>query len=188
MSNKKFKVFLIIGVILILILGGLDIWAWQTNKEIELQNDTIVEQNHLLQTTIDELTAQVEEQKVIIEEQEKALAELEAQEEAQATEEATPQTTGGSGDYSTSGFKSQGVIYHNGTTYTWYSQNVLPGGGLNIPGRHVGSDDLIYDGNGYICVASNDHGYGTVVDTPFGAGKVYDSGCASGTIDIYTNF
>ena len=43
---------------------------------------------------------------------------LEAQEEAQATEEATPQTTGGSGDYSTSGFKSQGVIYHNGTTYT----------------------------------------------------------------------
>ena len=89
---------------------------------------------------------------------------------------------------STASFKNQGVIYWNGMRYTWYSQNVLPGGGLNIPGRHVGENDLIYDGDQYIVVASSDYGYGTVVDTPFGAGKVYDSGCASGTIDIYTNF
>lgn len=89
---------------------------------------------------------------------------------------------------STGNFKSAGVIYQNGIRYTWYSQNVLPGGGLNIPGRHVGDNNLIYDNNNYIVVASTDYAYGTVVDTPFGTGKVYDSGCASGTIDIYTNF
>lgn len=91
-------------------------------------------------------------------------------------------------DGSITSFKTQGVIYWGGMRYTWYSQNVLPGGGLNIPGRHVGEDDLIYDSDQYIVVASSDYGYGTVVDTPFGTGKVYDSGCASGTIDIYTNF
>ena len=85
-------------------------------------------------------------------------------------------------------FKSQGVIYENGTKYTWYSQNVLPGGGLDIPGRHVGDDNLIYDADGYVVVASDDYAKGVVVDTPFGEGKVYDSGCDSGTIDIYTNF
>lgn len=86
------------------------------------------------------------------------------------------------------GFKNQGVVYWNDTRYTWYSQNVLPGGGLDIPGRHVGGDDLIYDGDGYIVVASSDHAYGTTVETPFGQGKVYDTGCDSGTIDIYTNY
>lgn len=93
-----------------------------------------------------------------------------------------------SGSYTGESFKSQGVIYENGTRYTWYSQNVLPGGGLDIPGRHVGDNDLIYDADGYVVVASDDYGKGTVVDTPFGSGKVYDSGCDSGTIDIYTNY
>lgn len=95
-----------------------------------------------------------------------------------------------SGSYTsdTASFKRQGVVYQNGTRYTWYSQKVLPGNGLNIPGRNVGSDNLVHDGDGYIAVASNDHAQGTVVDTPFGQGKVYDSGCDSGTIDIYTNF
>lgn len=93
-----------------------------------------------------------------------------------------------SGSSDSSSFKSQGVVYQDGTRYTWYSQNVLPGNGLNIPGRHVGDDDLIYDSDGYIAVASSDHAHGTVVDTPFGQGKVYDDGCDSGTIDIYTNY
>ena len=73
-------------------------------------------------------------------------------------------------------------------TYTWYSQNVLPGGGLDIPGRHVGDGGYIMDGDGNIAVASSDYEYGTVVETPYGTAKVYDSGCASGVIDVYTNW
>lgn len=91
---------------------------------------------------------------------------------------------------STYDFMVAGVIYANGWRYTWYSQKVLPGGGLNIPGRHVGAGNLIYDGDGYIVVAANPSSlaYGSLVPTPFGTGKVYDCGCAVGTIDIYTNF
>ena len=99
--------------------------------------------------------------------------------------------SGGSSSYGdASSFKSQGVVYMNGTRYTWYSQNVLPGHGLtslNNNGRHV-ENGFVKDADGYIAVASSDHAKGTVVDTPYGAGKVYDSGCASGTIDIYTDY
>ena len=84
--------------------------------------------------------------------------------------------------------KSKGVVYFNGHKETWYSQKVLPGGGLKIPGRHVDSRGLVCDGDGYICVASSDYKKGTIVETSLGTGKVYDSGCASGTIDIYCNW
>lgn len=83
--------------------------------------------------------------------------------------------------------KSKGVNYFNGHRETWYSQKVLPGKGLKIPGRHVDNRGLVCDGNGYICVASSDYPKGTIVETSLGTGKVYDSGCASGTIDIYCN-
>lgn len=82
----------------------------------------------------------------------------------------------------------KGVVYFNGHRETYYSQKVLPGGGLNIPGRHVASDGTIRDADGYICVASSDLPWGTIVETSLGTGKVYDSGCASGTIDIYTDW
>ena len=81
--------------------------------------------------------------------------------------------------------RSKGVVYYNGHRETWYSQKVLPGRGLKIPGRHVDSRGLVCDGDGYICVASSDLVKGTIVETSLGTGKVYDSGCASGTIDIY---
>lgn len=83
-------------------------------------------------------------------------------------------------------FKSQGVIYQNGIRYTYYSSNVLYH--YRTPEWNTGSDGIYRDSAGYIVVASSDHSQGSVVSTPFGAGKVYDSGCASGTIDIYTNF
>ena len=83
-------------------------------------------------------------------------------------------------------FKSQGVIYQNGIRYTYYSSNVLYH--YRTPEWNAGSDGIYRDNAGYIVVASSDHSQGSVVSTPFGAGKVYDSGCASGTIDIYTNF
>ena len=84
--------------------------------------------------------------------------------------------------------RSKGVVYYNGHRETWYSQKVLPGKGLKIPGRHVDSRGLVCDGDGYICVASSDYPKGTIVETSLGTGKVYDSGCASGTIDIYCNW
>lgn len=83
-------------------------------------------------------------------------------------------------------FKSQGAIYQNGIRYTYYSSNVLYH--YRTPEWNAGSDGIYRDSAGYIVVASSDHSQGSVVSTPFGAGKVYDSGCASGTIDIYTNF
>lgn len=83
-------------------------------------------------------------------------------------------------------FKSQGIIYQNGIRYTYYSSNVLYH--YRTPEWNAGSDGIYRDSAGYIVVASSDHSQGSVVSTPFGAGKVYDSGCASGTIDIYTNF
>ena len=83
-------------------------------------------------------------------------------------------------------FKSQGVIYQNGIRYTYYSSNVLYH--YRTPEWNAGSDGIYRDSDGYIVVASSDYSQGSVVSTPFGAGRVYDSGCASGTIDIYTNF
>lgn len=83
--------------------------------------------------------------------------------------------------------KFQGVVYYAGYRYTYYSQSVLPGGGLKIPGRHV-ENGCVVDGDGYICVASSTHPKGTIVPTPlaqYPQGKVYDSGCARGTIDLY---
>lgn len=53
--------------------------------------------------------------------------------------------------------KSKGVNYYNGHRETWYSQRVLPGNGLNIPGRHVAEDGTIRDENNYIAVASSDY-------------------------------
>ena len=84
--------------------------------------------------------------------------------------------------------RSKGVVYYNGHRETWYSQKVLPGRGLKIPGRHVDSRGLVCDGNGYICVASSDLAKGTIVETSLGTGKVYDCGCPENTIDIYCDW
>ena len=84
----------------------------------------------------------------------------------------------------------KGVVYYNGHRETYYSQRVLPGYGLSIPGRHVADDGTIRDGDGYICVAANTSymSKGTTLMTSLGPAKVYDCGCAYGTIDIYVNW
>lgn len=84
-------------------------------------------------------------------------------------------------------FKRMGVISDGNYKYTWYSENVLPGGGLNIPGRHS-DGNYVLDENDYIVLASSDLPKGTVMETPFGIGKIYDTGCPSGIIDVYTSF
>lgn len=83
---------------------------------------------------------------------------------------------------------SKGRIWYNGHTETYYSQKVLPGGGLAIPGRHIASDGTIRDADGYIVLASDDYPRGTVVETSLGARKVYDTGSGSGNIDLYTDW
>ena len=84
--------------------------------------------------------------------------------------------------------KSAGRVNFEGHTETYYSQRVLPGGGLDIPGRHVASDGTIRDENNYVCVASDDLPKGTLINTSLGMGKVYDCGSTHNNIDIYTDW
>lgn len=82
-------------------------------------------------------------------------------------------------------FLFQGVVYSGGYKFTYYSQSVLPGGGLVIPGRHVNAAGYVSDGDGYI-VAAGSMAKGTVIPTPFGApAKIYDRGTYGNHIDIY---
>lgn len=84
-------------------------------------------------------------------------------------------------------FRSQGTTNDGNYDYTWYSQRVLPGGGLNIPGRHVDEDGFVRDESGNLCIAARDLDKGTEVDTPFGKAVVYDY-CPNGNLDIYTDW
>lgn len=91
--------------------------------------------------------------------------------------------------YEPSDFSWMGVLNWNGWRWTYYSQRVLPGGGLNIPGRHVDADGYVCDENNYICLASSTLAWGTIVDTPLGKpGRVYDSGCAADVLDVYVDW
>lgn len=83
----------------------------------------------------------------------------------------------------------RGVVYANGYKYTYYSQRVLPGPGLRIPGRHVNQYGYVADKDGYIVLASNySVPMGATFNTPFGAGKVYDrcANCPVKHLDVYT--
>lgn len=83
-------------------------------------------------------------------------------------------------------FMSAGVVNWGGYRFTYYSQSVLPGGGLAIPGRHVNADGFVADADGYIVLA-NSSPKGTIIDTPFGyQGKVYDRGTVGNHYDVYT--
>ena len=86
--------------------------------------------------------------------------------------------------------KQRGVYDYNGHHETYYDEKSLPGTGLNIPGRHVADDGTIRDEEGYICVAANQEymAKGSILITSLGPAKVYDTGCAYGTIDIYVNW
>lgn len=91
--------------------------------------------------------------------------------------------------YSPDYFQKMGMIDWGGWTWTWYSERVLPGTGLHIPGRYTDSQGYVRDENGYLCLASSTLAWGTVVDTPFGSqGRVYDSGCDSDVLDVYVGW
>ena len=84
--------------------------------------------------------------------------------------------------------KSKGKVSFNGHFETWYSQRVLPGKGLKIPGRHVTDDGLVRDQNGNICVATTLVGMGQEIATSLGTGVRYDTCSTPNTVDIYTNW
>ncbi len=93
--------------------------------------------------------------------------------------------------YTPEELRYHGTFRWNGSKWTWYSEKVLPGGGLDIPGRHLDEDGFVCDEDGYICLAADIEyiSRGTIVDTPFGRpGKIYDCGCAYGTIDVYVGW
>lgn len=83
-------------------------------------------------------------------------------------------------------FRLLGVIKWNGYRWKYYSEKVRKGQRLNIPGR-TSDEYFVRDGEGNICVASSELKWGTYIETPFGMGRVYDSGCKSGTFDIYVS-
>jgi hypothetical protein len=80
--------------------------------------------------------------------------------------------------------KSGGVNYYNGRRETWYSSRTLHH--YRTSEWTVGSDGVYRDSDGYVVVACSDKAQGSEVDTSKGKGKIYDSGCAAGTTDIYT--
>lgn len=87
--------------------------------------------------------------------------------------------------YTLGEFMFQGVVYWGDYKFTYYSQSVLPGGGLRIPGRHVNDDGYVCDGDGYIVLAGSAE-KGTIFETPFGApGKIYDRGTYGNHLDVY---
>lgn len=86
--------------------------------------------------------------------------------------------------------RSNGVVHYNGHRETWYStseygQTVTA---RHIPGKHVAEDGTIRDQDGYVCVATSQSymKFGSRLMTSRGPAKVYDCGCAYGTVDIYT--
>lgn len=88
-------------------------------------------------------------------------------------------------EYSLNDFLFKGAISWGGYKFTFYSQQVLPGGGLEIPGRHVNSAGYVSDVDGYIVLAGSAP-KGTVYDTPFGyQGKIYDRGTVGNHLDVY---
>ena len=108
------------------------------------------------------------------EDEERIAAELEAQKSAK-TEKL----------FGLDDFMFRGVVYWNGYKFTYYSEKVLPGRGLRIPGRHVNADGYVADEEGYIVLAG-DAPMGSVFETPFGyKGKIYDRGTSGNHLDVY---
>lgn len=87
--------------------------------------------------------------------------------------------------YTLEQFMFTGSVNWGGYRFTYYSQQVLPGGGLAIPGRHVNDAGYVSDADGFIVLAGSAP-KGTVYETPFGApGKIYDRGTVGNHLDVY---
>ena len=104
-------------------------------------------------------------------------------EEEEKTKKAAAQAKRGP---SASHFRQMGEIYYNGHRFTYYSSRVLYH--YKTPQWHTNDAGFWCDNNGYLIVASNDYSQGSLIDTPWGTGIVRDSGCDSGTVDMYVSW
>lgn len=196
-KNKKIGLILgtiavILSIATVFICSVSEVGAPSTPDEATIQLATIVTTS--IETTVEpttELTTEkpTEPTTEFVEERAEEIYE-ETYEESYVETEIEEEVYSYNAAYSPSDLQFQGVIYWNGWRWTWYSERILPGGGLNIPGRHTESNTgFVCDGDGYICLASSSLSKGTVVETPFGRmGKVYDCGCASDVLDVYVNW
>lgn len=82
--------------------------------------------------------------------------------------------------------KSGGVNSFAGRRETWYSSRVLYH--YRTSEWTPDSNGVYRDSDGYVVVAASDLAFGSTVETSHGTGKVYDTGCAAGTTDIYVNW
>ena len=170
-----------LGVICVVVLIGtcLALLVYSTQpKDVTIKSPHILEEMPVVVEPVAETaTEQIPEPEPIVEQ---TYSEPVVQEYVEP--EPAPQQT-----YVGNSFESDGVWQDENYRYTWYSSNVLYH--YRTPEWTAGSDGIYRDSDGYVVVASSDLPQGTVVEgTPFGACKVYDSGCASGTLDVYTNF
>ena len=155
--------------------------AEEAKRKAEEEAKKKAEEERLAQ----EAAKKAEEERIA---KEKAAQEAAAAQAAQAANEQPQSYSAASSNGATislSQFMFDGVVYWGGYKFTYYSQSVLPGGGLSIPGRHVNADGYVADGDGYIVLAGSAP-KGTVYDTPFGyKGKIYDRGTSGNHLDVY---
>lgn len=204
-KTKKILTYLAAGLTIFSVTN----YVGAINNEIELPKiaDNVVIEK-VKKTEEKSLVSQASEKDVIIKnneeerkeaqdkykeqvEQKRKEEERKAAEERKTKEETARKTQSGSSPmvYTIDQFEFMGRISWDGKVFTYYSERVLPGGGLRIPGRHT-SGGYVRDGDGYIVLASDYYAKGTVVSTPFGSpGKVYDAfgaGEPSYRFDVYT--
>ena len=92
--------------------------------------------------------------------------------------------------YTIEEFKHAGIVEYGGWRWTYYLMSMFPGStSTPCPGRWINDEGFVCDPDGYVILASVDLAPYTVVETPFGyMGKVYDTGCPHGILDVYTNW
>ena len=197
-DNKFFLgclfIFLIISITEFVWMGNLNNQLKETNQFLTTIQLEYEEDIRVLEQQVDEVNRKFYSQSLYenespTEEEIEPLTEEAAPQEETIEEEESTSQVNQEALYSASYLKQMGVITCNNYRWTWYSQKVLPGGVLNIPGRHVDENGYVCDENDRICLASGFVDKGTVVSTPFGKeGCVYDYCATANTYDVYTNF
>ena len=187
MSNKRIVIHLLTCVIMTAAISISAVQVEASNYTVsslsspnrELNSNILVQPINTINETYEtrkEEIAEAERARIAAEE-----AEKERQRKIQEAARQTPVYSNGGGLT-----RSGGVNYHNGWRETWYSSNVLYH--YRTGEWTAGADGVYRDSDGYVIVSSSSEPQGTITDTSFGPGKVYDTGCAPGTHDIYTNW
>ena len=184
--SKQFDavVGLVLSLITICVLGLIMYFTEQPEERTIAASNEAVIPIEIVSDEIIEFEDEIEEAVAVIEETEE---EEEVVVEPVAATPITYQTSYScyveNGDGLT---RSGGVNYHDGRRETWYSSSNPNSYHYRTGEWTVGEDGVYRDADGYVVVAASDLAQGSTVSTSFGEGKVYDTGCAAGTTDIYT--